>query len=249
MSITTILLDDGGVMSDNWRRVFQWQQWLGLYLSERLGATPDAWAAANRAIIPDLLDPKVHRQWADPMLAYADFEQWYAHAWFEQMADHLQFTLPADLDRFALYQQASAFVTARVDAAFVGVPATIRILHEAGYRLYTASNESSADLHGYLGVMGIRDVFGRLYGPDLVGTLKNSPLYYQRIASDTAIDPHSALVVDDNPKALGWAREVGFQTLLVAQIHADNPTITRLTELPTWLNLQPSAFSLKPTNA
>ena len=63
--------------------------------------------------------------------------------------------------------------------------------------------------------MGVRDCFGRLYGPDLIETLKEGPEYYERIFADLGIAAAEALVVDDSPRAIEWATQVGAHTVLV----------------------------------
>jgi len=116
---------------------------------------------------------------------------------------------------------------------------TIRTLHRQGYPLHTASGESSLDLEGYLQAMGVRDCFGRLYGPDLIDTLKEGPEYYERIFADLGIAAAEALVVDDSPRATRWVTQVGARAALVG----DSPLpqtgttvhIGSLVELPATL--------------
>ena len=112
----------------------------------------------------------------------------------------------------------------------------IRTLHARGYTLHTASGESSTDLEGYLGGMGVRDCFGRLYGTDLVTTLKMGPDFYTRIFEHAGVAPAQALVADDNPQAVAWAVQVGAQAVLVRDAAgADSwagPRIDCLAELP-----------------
>jgi HAD superfamily hydrolase (TIGR01509 family) len=114
-----------------------------------------------------------------------------------------------------LAHRAAAFITRRVQAAFPGVGDTVRALHRQGYRLHTASGESSLDLEGYLQAMRVRDCFDRLYGPDLIDTLKEGPEYYERIFTDLGIAAADVLVVDDSPRASHWARQVGAWTVLI----------------------------------
>jgi HAD superfamily hydrolase (TIGR01509 family) len=114
-----------------------------------------------------------------------------------------------------LARHAAAFITRRVRSAFPGVVETIRALHRQGYTLHTASGESSLDLEGYLHAMGVRDCFGRLYGPDLIETLKEGPEYYERIFADLGITAAEVLVVDDSPHAIVWATQVGARTVLI----------------------------------
>lgn len=135
-------------------------------------------------------------------------------------------------------------ITRRVRAAFPGVVDTIRALHGQGYTLHTASGESSPDLEGYLHAMGLSDCFGRLYGPDLINTLKEGPEYYERIFADLGIAAAEALVVDDNPRAITWATQVGARAVLVGDSSLLRTGTTlhigSLVELPTMLQRQPS---------
>jgi phosphoglycolate phosphatase-like HAD superfamily hydrolase len=62
----------------------------------------------------------------------------------------------------------------------------------------------------------VRECFaGPLYGPDVVNTPKEGPRYYTRIFADAGVDPCDAIVVDDFPDALAWARAAGARTAWV----------------------------------
>ena len=63
--------------------------------------------------------------------------------------------------------------------------------------------------------MGVRDCFGRLFGPDLIDTHKAGPEFYACLLADAGVAPEAALVVDDNPMVLRWATQVGAKTVLV----------------------------------
>ena len=127
-------------------------------------------------------------------------------------------------------------MTSRVRAAFPGVVAAIQAQRRKDYVLYTASDESSEDLDGYLQGMGVRECFGRLYGPDLIDTFKDGPRFYQRIFADAGVAPRDALVVDDNATAAGWAAQVGARTVLISTAPPSSTTPTlclgSLAELP-----------------
>ena len=117
----------------------------------------------------------------------------------------------------------------------------IRSLHGRGYVLNTASAEGSNELDGYLTGMQVRPLFNRLFGPDLVNTWKG-PLYYERIFADADIDPRNALVVDDSPKAIGWATDAGARTVLISRDAPRKSTagavLGSLEALPTFLDEQ-----------
>ena len=155
------------------------------------------------------------------------------------MCELVGFETPPDEECLCLARHAAAFITRRVQAAFPGVGDTIRALRRQGYMLHTASGESSLDLEGYLQAMGVRACFGRLYGPDLIDTLKEGPEYYERIFADLGIAAADALVVDDSPRATRWAAQVGARTMLVSSSpHPETGTTPRLkslAELPALL--------------
>ena len=45
--------------------------------------------------------------------------------------------------------------------------------------------------------------------------LKETPTYYERLFADARITPGDALIVDDSPRVLAWARDFGATTVLV----------------------------------
>ena len=87
--------------------------------------------------------------------------------------------------------------------------------------------------------MGVRDCFGRLYGPDLIDTFKMGPEFYARLLTDAGVAAENALVVDDNPAVLRWAAQVGARTVLVGATSLEGPAPTlhigSLAELPELL--------------
>lgn len=212
-----LFLDDGGVMNDNARRGSQWQRLLGEFFPPRLGGTPEAWAAANRAATPGLwADTAIDRLWDAAGHRYAAFERLYHLTWLDAMCRHVGIPMPPEPEAFDLAIQAADHCLRRVRSAFPGAADAVRALRERGYRLFTASGESSRELERYLAGMGVRDCFERLYGPDLVDMLKRGPEYHRRVFADAGISPTSAaVVVDDSPAALSWAAQAGARTVLV----------------------------------
>ena len=203
----TIFLDDGGVMSDNALRGEQWQRLVGEFFAPRLGGDPASWAKANRVAFEPLFLKYESQLRDDPYDVF--WNDAYQREWLQVMCDHVGVPAPRDDECLALARQASAYVTRRVSAAFPGVADTIKELHTRGFGLHAASGEHSDDLEGYLGAMGVRDLFGRLYGPDLVETSKGGPLFYQRIFDDAGVEPGEAVVVDNSPDCVRWAGEAG----------------------------------------
>ena len=208
-----LFIDDGGVMNDPTPRRAQWQRLLSEFFPPILGGTPEAWAEANRIVAPRLWQG--YGLYGRVDVDYLAYDRAYRIAWLGGMCELVDVRVPPEEECIALAHGAAAYVTRRVRSAYPGVVEAIRHLHARGYLLHTASGECSAELAGYLEGMGVRHCFQRLYGPDLVNTLKEGIEYYARIFADAGVAPDEALVVEDNPLALRWAAQAGARTVLV----------------------------------
>lgn len=240
---STILLDDGGVMNDNTIRGAEWQRLVGEFLAPRLGATPEAWAEANDVVFrqmwsefEDVLNPIL----AADSDAYVDFFGDQRARWLRDMCERVGVTAPDEAECRALGLETEQFVLPRVRSGYPGAADAIRQLQETGYRLRTASGQTSAELEGYLTGLGVRDRFPeRLYGPDLVGAMKGTTAYYERVMADAQLDPAETLVADDQPGALARAAALGLTTVLITREappdHKAHFVITLLADLPELL--------------
>ena len=233
----TIFLDDGGVMNDNSVRGSDWQRLVGDFLAPRLGGDRRRWASANLVVAERLFDKYKETFGLDPQAAYNAYWAGDQDEWLTGMCEIVGVSAPDDSDeRVRLANEAGAYVTRRVRAAYPGVVDTIRYLGSLGYALHTASGEHSYELEGYLEGMGVRGLFRRLYGPDLINTAKQSRSYYERVFADARVGPGRAVVVDDSEIAIRWASEAGATAILVSD--GSNPVegavsaIRGLTELP-----------------
>jgi len=237
-----IFLDDGGVMNDNRLRGEQWRRLVAEFFVPILGGAPAAWAEANRRVMDGISAPAA---WQARLLAdpdYFAFDRRYLLDWLAGMCASVGVVPPPDAESVALARRASASIVRRVHSAFPGAVEAIRTLYARGFTLHTASGESSRELAGYLEAMGVRDCFGRLFGPDLIDTHKAGPEFYTCLLADAGVAPEAALVVDDNPMVLRWAAQVGARTVLVGVAATDGwePTlrIGSLAELPERLASQ-----------
>ncbi len=210
-----VFLDDGGVMNDNNERGLQWQRLVSEFFVPLLGGPAEAWSRANRVITDRLFEPAAWQRRVQAAADYNSFDRAYQIEWLRGMCELAGIGTPPEEECLRLARRAAAFITRRVQAALPGVVDAIRALHRQGYPLHTPSGEPSLELDGYLQAMEVRDCFGRLYGPDLIDTLKEGPEYYERIFADLGIAPADALVVDDSPRAIGWAAQVGARAVLV----------------------------------
>ena len=227
MSQLTVFLDDGGVMNDNSQRAEQWQRLVSEFFMPLLGGTSEAWIEANRVVANRMFELENWRMRVHAAADYASFNRTYHVDWLGGMCEFVGIPAPPEEECIELASRAVAYITCRVHAAFPGVVEAIRTLHSQGYTLHTASGESSIELAGYLDGMGVRDCFGRLYGPDLIATFKEGPQYYERIFADAGVAPADALVIDDSSRAINWAEQIGAQTLLVSDSPHPKTRMTR----------------------
>jgi HAD superfamily hydrolase (TIGR01509 family) len=238
--ITTILLDDGGVLNDNSIRGAEWQRLVGEFLAPRLGGEPRAWGEANDVVFRQmwqefevLRDARI----AAGIVEYLDFFGEQRERWLNDMCARVGVRSPGDLVALAI--ETEDYVLQRVRCGYPGAADAVRALDKRGYRLGTSSGGSSRELEGYLGGLGVRELFPeRLYGPDLVGAMKGSREFYARIFADMNVDPAETLVTDDTPTILAQAEALGARTVLVTRNPPavyDSDVIGSLAELPSLL--------------
>lgn len=223
-------------MNDNDQRGPEWRRLIGEFFVPRIGGTPEAWSEANRAVI-DTWWPRflAHLQTAtDGVVPWLRAED---RRWLLDMCARVGVAPPADHEIDDLVQAAHRYVGERCRSAYPDVVPALRSLARDGIALHTASGEDAAQLNSYLRGMGVRDLFGHLYGPDLIDRWKNGPAYYAAIAADSGIDPANAAVVDDSPDALGWAAACGFQAIHLDRLGRGSPYdgISSLADLPLLL--------------
>ena len=205
-----IFFDDGNVLNDNNVRGAQWKKILPQFFLTRFGGTEEIWSKANSRVIIELTD-KLEKRWTkkDRPKDFNDFWDVVMIEWVEDMFKYADIILP-DIDRIELYKDVSNFVIPQVRSTNEGVKDTLHILWERGYNLYTASGEVSWELEGYiLGMECEKYLYERYYGPDLINEGKLSPIFFTKIFQDVVIDPSRAIVIDDNPYFLEYAKKAG----------------------------------------
>jgi HAD superfamily hydrolase (TIGR01509 family) len=231
-----VFLDDGGVMNDNSVRGPQWQRLIGEYLIPRLGGEAASWAAANVVVVERQVESFGALSVHDDFNAFMRLQD---ESWLREMCELQGIQPPSTFEeRLALARATQAYVLPRVRSAFPEVVEAIRELYDEGYALNTASGELSTDLDAYLTAMEVRPCFGRLYGTDLINTAKSGSLYYERILRNAGVSPSEAIFVDDSPRCVAWAREIGARAVLMARNGEDDatfPVVRSLTGLPVLL--------------
>lgn len=235
--IDALFIDDGDVLNDNNIRGPQFRQLVAEFFTPRLGGSREAWEEANRLIADTLM-----QQFFTAEPEATDYVVWwekYQLEWLRRMAAIVGAALPdGDTRCLELAYEAVDYITLRIRSGYPGAAEAIHSLHEMGYRLFTASGEHSRELDNYLRGMDIRQHFEVLYGPDLVNKGKYSTEYYRRIFNHAEIAPERALVIDDKPRQLAWASNLGAKTCLVGSLSHDamvDFTVSTLADLPSLL--------------
>ena len=215
-----LFLDFCGVIHDCTQVLEHWRARLGDFLTPVLGGEPTAWADANTYALERTIERYLAARAAgESVRAYLPRE---LVLWLRDMCVHVGVPAPEHDRAEELARAAARYVTERVPATIPESIPTLRLLHARGFALHTAANPWSSDLEGYLSALGVRDLFGKLYGPDLVDTWKNGPDFYRRLLADTGVAAERAVVIDDHLRHLDVAREVGCGTIFVSS-HAREP--------------------------
>lgn len=210
-----LFVDDGGVLNDNERRGGEWRRLCGEFFAPRLGGTPEAWAAANAAVFPGAWERYLAhvRGATGGVRPYFQVED---RRWLREMCAAVGVeTDPDEIDD--LVDASHRYITRNVASAFPDASQAMRDVARAGIALHTASGGTAPQLDGYLRAMGLRELFDRLYGVDLVDRFKSGPHYYEAILADSRVDPAEAAVVDDSGDALDWAASCGLRTIHVTR--------------------------------
>jgi len=239
--IRQLFLDYDGVLNDNSQAKPVWERLVGEFLTPRLGGSPEAWAAANRASLPAVMEREAAR-WAAWDVATGNVletARLYNIDWLRSMCAVSGIEAPADDETCnILAYEAINWIRPQARSPLPGVPETVHALAK-GYVLCTATGGLSYQITESLRQFGIVSLFHRIYGPDLVNTPKQlGPLFYERIIADAGATPAKSLVVDDTPWCVAAAHKAGAEAVLVSPdgaAHEGLPTIRSLSELPELL--------------
>jgi HAD superfamily hydrolase (TIGR01509 family) len=215
--IDVLFVDRGGVLIDNANDVApQWRHLIGAYLSARLGGSALAWGEAN---VPAFERQTIRWQAEMAKRGPADIRGFFAkdaRLWFLDMCDAAGIAPPAAEEADEIAADTVSYVKAHlvIRPPRNGLLA-LRALRRRGVALHIASNDARADLVEFLQRIGVRDLFDRVYGTDVVNTWKFGPEYYSAVLSDSGVSADRAAVVDDSRNAIAWARECGLRAFLV----------------------------------
>ncbi len=116
---------------------------------------------------------------------------------------------PKKLNIEEVFNSARQYVISKVRSAISGVINSIKELFARNFILYTAAGAVSIEMKMYLEGLGVSEYFKEFYGPDLINTWKSGPEYYKAIFKHSGVDPTKAIIIDDQPRFLDNALDVG----------------------------------------
>lgn len=214
MQTKAVFLDAAGVLLDTSVMPEQWRQLVGAHLVPRLGGTPALWAAANGAA-HELWTARIQeaQRKAGPRKGSREAHTSARTLWLADMCEHAGVPVPTDVE--AMAEDLHRACASEVRAPLRDAVGAVQKLRDSGYTLFTSTGQPSWEIGAYLRALGVRDLFDRTYGCDLVDRWKSGPHYYRAISEDADIDPRRAVCVDDTPIVLDWAKKVGMRTFLL----------------------------------
>lgn len=178
-------------------------------LLERYGATREAWASAIALSCERSLERYTTRFTQDPLADYVTWLEEERARIGEEVFRAVGVTPPQDQPLVQLVKQVTFDALAYCNAAHPGAEDALRRLFELGYRTQMASAQDSEYLIAALLGARLESYTESKFGPDLVNCAKESPQFYIRLFAACNIHPNQAIVVDDQPVCLQWAREAG----------------------------------------
>jgi HAD superfamily hydrolase (TIGR01509 family) len=207
-SLPCIFLDDGGTLNDNRLRAPQWRELIADFFVPRFGGSREQWKEANtvafRQFLQNFEEKYSNRLDYDYIKALNEEDI----LWLTAMFEHVGLRLPPYSKRLSLARESQLWITPRVKAAIPGIVTVIKTLSKR-FPLNTSSGGPSWLVRATLEGMGLNSYFTHLYGPDLVNTPKNGAIFYEKILKDANVRPGDVIVVEDVPKNLAMAKELG----------------------------------------
>ncbi len=204
----TVFFDDGGVLNDNKICGMQWKKFVGEYYSTRFSGDPKIWGEANHKTLASYFDifwKDGKENFDDYQSFYNDFKRNMVLGMFKEAGK----ILPKDIIIEEVFNSARDYVIPKVRSAIPGVIHAVKELAAKGFNLYTAAGAVSIEMKMYLEGLGISQYFIEYYGPDLINTWKSGPDYYKAIFNHSGVDPKKSIIIDDQPRFLDKALEVG----------------------------------------
>ena len=157
-----IFLDDGGVLSEDALRAPQWQRLVGAFCPPLLVGRR---RPRQRRTSSLLFRFGTATKTAGSVIRRSTIVGALAESYgCGSCASMSGVPCPPDDAAGRLATRAHRWITRRVRAVGPGPVEAVRALAARGHPMHTASAEASDELDGYLRAVGVRSLFGRLYG-------------------------------------------------------------------------------------
>lgn len=231
-----IFFDDGGVLNSDQLRGEQWKPLIADFMVEKFGGSHSHWMQANFKAITKITEQLIET--TNSNSGYLSFTDGYAmecKLWVETMFDGSGLELPPKSKYLDIMQEADSYVIPKIKSSYPNVIETIKLLHNEGYTLNTASGASERWLKLFLGPMGILNCFKTVYGTDIINTRKGSKHYYNKIFEREKLHPKQTIIIENSVKMLNRAKSLGanvIQSCLDGQIPEMEYFITDAREIP-----------------
>ncbi len=223
--MTFLFLDFDNTLSEQSELHQQYVTELSALLVEGHGGSAEAW---QRACATQLL--KVQKDYesvfvGNPLAGYRAWLERMRVGFVTEVFAEVGAAMPDNPLEVATDYQFSALTSC--NATYPGAYEALETLFREGVRVQLASANDSEFLLAALIGAGIESFTESKFGPDLVDCAKEGPEFYKRIFEASGVLPEKALVLDDHPETLNWARETGARTvqtkLSKVDVYPDDP--------------------------
>lgn len=210
--MATVFLDIDGVISDIDQLGADFDSLIGDVLAPALGGSPRDWGRANHASFPRVIDYLRQGRLEDDPIARFNQE---SHHLIEAMCELLDVPAPDAETAARLGRQFNEHVRRNGSAPDGEARPVIEAL-AASRDVHLATGNLSWNAIAVLENIGVTESVDIPAGADLVGAVKELPVFYERLFALATVRASDAIVVDDSPVLLAHAASLGARTVLVS---------------------------------
>jgi phosphoglycolate phosphatase-like HAD superfamily hydrolase len=236
-----LFLDFDDTISDYIELGGQYVTRLASLLSSEFGGTDLEWASILPAAIAASLDRYAKRFGNKPQPGFAAWAEDERARVVSELFDTMNRTLPLNESPVSLVDRLQWGALTSCCAPLPGARAALAEISESGVRVHMASSWGSKYLLAALIGADLDTFVETKFGPDLVDCPKEGPEFYRRIFRKCDIQPHQAIVLDDQVMCLDWAEEAGARVIQVCIKSDSRPefpiSILNLSDLPAALRV------------
>jgi FMN phosphatase YigB (HAD superfamily) len=208
-----IFLDFDDTLSEQIPFNLQFCRAIGDFVAAIYGGDPEDWAQSAIDMMVALEADYLARFRADPTNGYCGWLESTRARATELLFAGMNIETPATAVALSIRIQAEAL--AHCNALFPSAHEAVTELRTQGFDVHMASGNESAHLSAALRAVGLEASIGHFFGPDLIDCAKEGPEFYRRIFQRLNLPAERALIVDNDPVAIGWAVAAGASAIQV----------------------------------